>query len=242
MKLVAMQPYFFPYLGYFDLANQADLWIVYDDSQYIRHGWVNRNRILHPHGGWQYVIVPLEKHPHSTPISRIRASARINWKAAIFKQLLHYENKAPYYRPVIAFLREGLSEPEDNLSSLNTKLFRSTCRLLGIDTPIRPFSDLNLPGLPVGRPEDLALAICRAAGADEYINRPGGAGLYDEKRFLEHRLKLTIQTYASFIYDCGRYPFIPDLSIIDVLMWNSPEQIKRYLDTGRVERGRNSGG
>ena len=71
MKLGIMQPYFFPYLGYFDLIHSVDKWVVFDTPQYIRHGWVNRNRILHPESDWQYIIVPLKKHPRNTPIKEI---------------------------------------------------------------------------------------------------------------------------------------------------------------------------
>ena len=79
MKVGIMQPYFFPYLGYFDLINRVDKWIVFDTPQYIRHGWVNRNRILHPHQGWQYIVVPLKKHDRDTSINQIETADPTEW-------------------------------------------------------------------------------------------------------------------------------------------------------------------
>jgi hypothetical protein len=105
--IAAMQPYFFPYLGHFDLLNMADLWIVYDPSQYIRHGWVNRNRTLHPTSGWQYITVPLKKHPYTTPINQIEISDDDGWIVKIFRRLEHYRMDAPYYSQVIRFLEDS---------------------------------------------------------------------------------------------------------------------------------------
>jgi hypothetical protein len=91
-------------------------------------------------------------------------------------------------------------------------------------------------------PENLALAICRSVHASEYINPPGGAGLYHAENFSEHCIQLTIQSFTNMSYGCGRFQFLPGLSIIDVLMWNSPEQIKCYLDTFRFKLGTNEQG
>jgi hypothetical protein len=233
MKLAAMQPYFFPYLGQFDLLNMVDLWIAYDPAQFIRHGWVNRNRVLHPVSGWQYISIPLKKHSHTTPINQIEVAGD-SWKTEFFKRLQHYHMDAPFYKQVISFLEEAVSVAETNLAKLDVALFRVTARRLGIQTPIHVFSEMGLTIGPTEGPEDLALAICRAVGASEYINPPGGIDLYSPQRFAEQSVKLTFQFFTSMIYSCGRFQFEPDLSIIDVMMWNSPEQIKRYLDTWKT--------
>lgn len=232
MKLAAMQPYFFPYLGQFDLLNQVDLWIAYDAAQYIRHGWVNRNRVLHPTTGWQYITIPLKKHSHIAPICQIE-TAGDGWKRQTFKQLRHYHMDAPHYRRVIQFLEEVFSTEETNLARLNTRFFRSTANYLGIATPVHLFSEMGI-SISTGGAENLALALCLAVHADEYVNPPGGKDLYSQQTFGEHAIQLTIQSYTPMTYSCGRFDFIPDLSIIDVMMWNSPEQIKDYLDTFRL--------
>jgi len=233
MKLGIMQPYFFPYLGHFDLINQVDEWIVFDTAQYMRHHWVNRNRILHPNTGWQYITVPLRKHHRDAPINQVEIAMETDWRERIVRQLQHYRRKAPYYRQVIAFLEECFAEASPNLSGTNVLTLRKTCQRLNITTPIRVLSQMNLDLGVVEGPGDWALVISRAVGASEYINPPGGAALFDESKFVAHGIKLTIQSFTNMVYPCGAYQFEPALSIIDVMMWNSPEQIKHYLDTWR---------
>jgi hypothetical protein len=233
MKLAANQPYFFPYLGHFDLLNQVDLWIAYDPSQYIRHGWVNRNRVLHPVSGWQYITVPLKRHVHTTPINQIETASE-KWKDQIFTQLEHYHLSAPNYKQVIHFLEDNFSVEETNIAKLNVLFFRATASRLGIETPIRVFTEMGVFLHPTEGPQELALAITQAGGASEYMNPPGGVNLYSPEKFAEHGIKLTIQSFIPMIYTCGRFQFEPNLSIIDVMMWNSPEQIKHYIDTFRL--------
>jgi hypothetical protein len=230
MKLAAMQPYFFPYLGQFDLINRAEMWVVYDVAQYIRHGWVNRNRVLHPASGWQYVIVPLKRHSYTAPINQLEIATDIDWQTRIFRQLQHYRMDAPYYSEVIGFLEECLAGAEHNLARLNIRTFRLVCQRLGITTPIHVFSEMNLKIEPGHGPQAAALGICRAVGASEYVNPPGGAALYCTADFAAHGIQLTIQSSTPLAYACGRYQYIPALSIIDVMMWNSVATIKHYLD------------
>ncbi|MBP7963574.1 MAG: WbqC family protein [Caldilineaceae bacterium] len=232
MKLAIMQPYFFPYLGYFDLLRLADEWVVFDTPQYIRHGWMNRNRILHPVSDWQYIILPLKKHRRKTPINQIEIPSDGAWGDLILRQLAHYRADAPYYDEVIAFLEDCFATQARDLASANIAFFKKTARRLGIERPIHVYSAMNLPlqDQPES-PGDWALLISQAMGATEYINRPGGEVFLDEQRFRDCGIRLTIQSYTSMAYGCGSRSFVPDLSIIDVMMWNSPEEIKQYLDT-----------
>src|SRR5580693_8893111 len=110
MRLGIMQPYLFPYPGYFDLINRCDRWVVFDTAQYIRHGWVNRNRILHPTSGWQYIIVPLKKHERETPINQIETQPYEQWASRILGQLQHYKKKAPGYAVASALVDDCLSQ------------------------------------------------------------------------------------------------------------------------------------
>ncbi len=237
MKLGIMQPYFFPYLGHFDLINQVDEWIVFDTPQYMRHSWVNRNRILHPNTGWQYITVPLKKHPQQTPINLIEIMMECDWCGRILRQLEHYRKKAPYYKDVIAFLKECFSEASSNLSETNTFTLRRTCQRLGITTPFAVFSQMNmkLDG-DIEKPGDWALKISHAYGAGEYLNGSVGGALFDRSEFAAHNIKLIIQSYTNMVYTCKPYLFEPGLSIIDVMMWNSPDDIKHYLDTFRQQK------
>lgn len=230
MIIGAMQPYFFPYLGYFDLINRTDRWIVFDTPQYMREGWVNRNRILHSHEGWQYIVVPLKKHGRETPINQVEAVEFPDWRRKIINQFTHYRGRAPYYRETIELLEECFAGQETNLSRLNVHCLGIVCKYLGIRWSPEIFSEMNLSLGPVREAADWALRITEAVGASEYLNPPGGTALYDEGRFARHGIRLHIQEDFDFEYDCGGYAYIPKLSVLDVLMWVRPAEIKAELD------------
>ena len=97
MKLAIMQPYFFPYIGYWSLIKQTDHFMIFDTPQFMRRGWIERNRILKQQGDWQYISVPLEKKPLDTPINQMVIRSNESWKEKIKNQLMHYKKKAPYF-------------------------------------------------------------------------------------------------------------------------------------------------
>jgi len=230
MILGAMQPYFFPYLGYFDLINRTDRWIVFDTPQYMREGWVNRNRILHSREGWQYIIVPLKKHSRETAIHQVEAVEFPDWRRKIINQFTHYRGRAPYYRETIALLEDCFAGQERNLSRLNVHCLGKICRYLGIPWAPEIFSEMNLALGPVREAAEWALRIAEAAGATEYLNPPGGTSLYDAERFARHGIRLVIQEDFNFEYHCGPYAYVPKLSVLDAVMWASPAEIKAHLD------------
>lgn len=231
MILGAMQPYFFPYLGYFDLINRSDRWIVFDTPQYMREGWVNRNRILHSHEGWQYIIVPLKKHSRDTPINQVEAVDFPDWRRKIVNQFTHYRGRAPYYRETVALLEDCLAGQESNLSRLNVRCLGKVCGYLGIRWEPEIFSEMHLSLGLVEESADWALRMAEAVGATEYLNPPGGAALYDAERFARHGIRLCIQENFNFEYECGAYAYIAKLSVLDVLMWVRPAEIKTHLDS-----------
>ena len=230
MKLGIMQPYFFPYPGYFELINRTDRWIVFDTVQYIHHGWINRNRILHPMSGWQYINVPLKKHSRSrSPIKDIVISPNVDWKGRILAQLVHYKKKARYYKETVELVDTCLDAKESRISTLNAKALKHVCGRLGINFTIEFFSEMDIDLGTVNRPGDWALRICEAMGATEYLNPPGGADLFDPQAFIASGVTLSIKEFQNMEYDCRRWDFIPGLSIIDVMMWNTPEEIMAHL-------------
>lgn len=230
MKLGIMQPYFFPYLGYFDLINYTDQWIVFDTVQYIRHGWVNRNRILHPKDGWQYIVVPLKKHSRDTVIKDIEISEDPKWPQRILGQNQHYKKKAPYFRETYRLVKECLAVEEHSLSRLNVAILEKICRHLGIRFQYEYFSEMQLELESVENPGDWALRISEKLEAKEYVNPSGGAVIFDSSKFEALGIKLNIRKLLPFEYACRGYEFVPGLSIIDVLMWNPPDKVKEYLD------------
>ncbi len=238
MKLGIMQPYFFPYLGYFDLIHQTDKWIVCDTLQYIRHGWINRNRVLHPSHGWWYIIVPLTRHSSGAPIAEIEIAPNQAWRRRIVRQLQHYKKRAPYFDETMGLVEEGLSSEQTSIVRLNVNCLSLVCEYLGIAFDYDLYSEMNLEIGPVQAPGDWALRISEALGADEYVNPPGGAVLYDPEDFRSAGMTLTIRHLPPLEYECHGYEFVPNLSIIDLLMWNSPEQIKAHLDIHGRQQGK----
>ena len=229
MKLGIMQPYFFPYLGYFDLINYSEKWIVFDGTQYIRHGWVNRNRILHPAEGWSYISVPV-KYSRDTKIRDVTIIKDGKWKKRILGQLQNYKKRAPHFQQVLGLVEECLDFDSDLISKFNTFALEKICAYIGIRFHYSFFSEIKLELGPIAGPGDWALRISEAVGADEYVNPPGGQALFDTEKFTASRIKLTIRNLPTLVYKCPGYEFIPDLSIVDVLMWNAPEVVKNHLD------------
>ena len=235
MVIGNMQPYFFPYLGYFDLINRCDKWIVFDTPQYIKQGWVNRNRVLHPAEGWAYFGVPVRKHEYDTPICRIETAPPDQWRLKLVRQLSHYRKSAPHFDETMALVTRCLSVDDPNLSRLNTRILGELCRHIGIPWNFAVFSEMNLSLGPVEGPGDWSLRICEALGATEYINPPGGAALFDRAAFDRSGIRLTIQEPFEFTYECPGYQFQPSLSVIDALMWNGPVRLKEHLDRVKAQ-------
>ncbi len=230
MKLGIMQPYFAPYIGYFALIRQCDLWVVFDTAQYIRHGWINRNRILHPTTGWQYVIIPLQKHSRETTIKDIKVAEGDEWRSRILGQLQHYRGKAPHYQAILDLVSNALAIKTLSLLQFNALLLQRVCEHLGMTFNFYFLSEMNLALPEITDPGHWALEISTALGAKEYLNPPGGKNLFNTDDFQARGIKLTIQDPHSFNYATGSYGSVPDLSIIDVMMWNSPKQILAHLD------------
>ncbi len=225
-----MQPYFFPYLGYFDLINQSELFIVFDTVQYIYQGWMNRNRILHPNKSWWYFIVPIKKHPHDTSILDIEISQNLDWRNRILGQIQHYKKKAPFYNATREILEQCFKTDEISLSKFNVESLKIICSYLDISFSYQFFSEMNMELDPVESPGEWALNISKKLNASEYVNLPGGINIFDTSRFNKNNIKLNLRKIPPFSYTPDGFEYIPDLSIIDLLMWNPPEKIKEFLE------------
>lgn len=233
MILGIMQPYFFPYLGYFDLINCVDRWIVFDTPQYIRHGWINRNRILHPQRGWQYLTVPLQKHKQTTRIMDVRISTREKWQDRMMGQIQHYRQRAPFFAETIGLVDTSIRLATESICQLNVHILGAICGVLGIGFEPLFFSEMGLHVGDVKGPGDWALHIASALGATGYVNPPGGESLFEKDRFQAEGIKLSIRRFPTFTYSCPGYVFEPDLSVIDVLMWNPIADVRKFLEQQR---------
>ncbi len=230
MRLGIMQPYFFPYIGYMSLIKNTDLFILFDDVQFIRHGWIERNRILKPSGGWQYIAVPLEKHHRDTLIKEIRINNETDWKTKLKAQLGHYK-KAPYYWKVMKVLDEIFADNYEDIVTFNQVSLQKICEYLQINTPIQISSRMNLSYEPAEEADEWALNICKAIeGADEYWNPIGGMSFFDREKYTSEGIDIKFMDMDLKEYPQFQNEFEPGLSILDVMMFNSVEKINQMLE------------
>jgi hypothetical protein len=230
-----MQPYFFPYLGYFSLMKNTDAFILLDTVQFIKHGWIERNRVLHPNTGWLYIRVPLIRYSHETLIKDIRIDNSQDWKQRIRAQLQHYKRIAPHYFKVVRLLNELFEKDFESIVSLNREALIAVCQYLHMDKERTVFSEMNLSIDAPQAPDEWALNICKSYGnVTEYWNPPGGQSFFDKSKYEKAGIGLKFQKVVLDLYDQKRTPFEAGLSIIDVMMFNSPDEINAMLDRYEV--------
>jgi hypothetical protein len=235
MRVGIMQPYFFPYIGHFALIANVDEWLVFDITQYTPKSWMNRNRVLHPASGWMYVTVPVASAARAARTCEVRVRDPAGARSSAVGKLSHYAQRAPFFTQVMELVDGAFSEAGgDSLVQLNVAGLRKVCDYLGLEFRYRICSELELDLPPINGPGDWAPAIADAVGADAYINPIGGRRLFDPATFRQRQIELGFLDMPSFTYDTRPYRFEPYLSILDVLMWNSPESVRRSLHSATV--------
>lgn len=239
MKLAIMQPYFLPYLGYWQLIHAADTLVLLDDVQYMRHGWVNRNRVLKHGGGWQYITVPLRKHSMKEVIRNVHPNYDIDWKTKILRQLEHYsygrKSKAPFYKDAMELLGGIFSKiSKENLTGVNATIIQDICRYLNVGTRVLISSEQQFSYEGVQDAGEWALRIAEQTGAQEYINPIGGKDLFDPPKFRSSGILLNYLRSADIRY-LQFNEFEPSLSIVDVLMFNGQAATQELLCKYAIE-------
>jgi len=229
LKLGIMQPYFFPYIGYFQLIGSVDQFVIHDDVQWIKGGWVNRNRILlnaQPH----YITLPLKKDSSLLNINERELSLDTESKKnKIIRQIEGAYGRAPYFESVFTLVSTCFTCKERNASSFIVNSLRKSCDYLGIKTPFVLSSDLDKRNEL--NAEERVIDINIVMGASHYINPAGGSYLYNKTHFLNKGLKLSFIKTKSLPYQqFNNHKFIPFLSIIDLMMFNSRQQISYILN------------
>lgn len=226
MKLAIMQPYFFPYIGYFQLICAVDKFIILDDVNYIKGGWINRNKII-VNNESKWFTLSLE---HSSP-NRIIKEVSLNKNKLLHTKLLKTLNccygKSPFFPQTYNLLsylfNQIFTEKNYNLSRFLYRSLISLKNYVGLTTEIIETSSIypkaNLKG------QERILDICIREKATHYINLPGGKDLYSQDIFQNQGIELSFLQPVITPYNQGRKEFIPNLSILDVLMWNSPEDV-----------------
>ncbi len=227
-----MQPYFLPYIGYFQLMQAVDEFVVYDDVQFTR-GWINRNRMLW-NGEAETFTLPLLKGSSRANINaRFLTDAWEEARAGLSGKFAHAYAKAPRYGDVLPLLDRMLSANHENLADF---LFASLVQLrdhMGIETVLTRSSDLE--GMRDLRAAERILAVAKARGATTYVNAPGGRELYDKDTFRERGMELKFIDPQQVTYSQFGGDFVPGLSILDVMMFNDRAEIRDMLTRYRLD-------
>ena len=223
MTLAIMQPYFFPYIGYWQLINAVDIFIIYDDVNFIKQGYINRNAIL-TNGKAQIFTLELIGASSNKLINEIEIGSNA---IKVLKTIQQNYRKAPYYDHVILIIEEILNHREKNLAKFIGFSLKKISEYLEIDTKFLYSSDIEKNGDL--KAQEKILDLCRNFHATHYINAIGGQELYDKDVFKQNNIKLSFIKTELVEYKQFNDDFIPYLSIIDILMFNSREDVKQML-------------
>jgi WbqC-like protein family len=226
-SLAIMQPYFFPYIGYFQLINAVNLFIVYDNIKYTKKGWINRNRIL-KNGKDVVFSVPLKKDSDFLDIRNREISPTFR-KDKLLNQIRETYRRSPYFERTFSLVERIVLEKETNLFKFILNSIREICACLAIRTEIVVSSSVQIDHSLSGKAK--VVALCKHVGADVYINAVGGQDLYSKEEFSANGISLKFLRTNSFEYKQFDREFVPWLSIVDVMMFNAPDEIRECLDS-----------
>lgn len=230
MKLGIMQPYFMPYIGYFQLMRIVDKYIVYDDVNYIKGGWVNRNNIL-VNGEKKMFTVTLRGASPNKLFNEIEIGDDFK---KLMKTLQMNYSKALHFEPTMSLMEKIISFPNKQVALFIANSFKEILSYLSIDTEILISSDLPKDCSLKGK--DKVLHICNLMKADTYYNAIGGQELYDKKEFQERGISLNfVETVITPYPQLHVQEFVSGLSMIDVLMNNSKQEINALLNSYRLK-------
>jgi len=224
MIIGSNQPYFFPYLGYWQLMNLSDIYVLSDSMQFIKKGYVNRNNILFDGKRHLLTLEVLGVNSESL-INEVTVG---NNQKKILKTIFHAYKKAPRFEETYPFIEKIILYDEKNLAKYIGNSIQKIARYLDMDTKFICLSDLQ--GETTLRAQDRTIDICKRLNADRYINAIGGQELYDKERFQAEGISLNFLRSEPAAYQQFDNEFEPNLSIIDVMMFNSKDEIKEMLE------------
>lgn len=227
MKLGIMQPYFFPYIGYFQLINSVDLFVVYDNIKFVKKGWIHRNRILMD-GSDTYISLSIKK---SSDYLDVREKwLADDWdpkRSKVLRQIEAAYKKAPFFKDVFPLVEMIINFPEKNLFSYLWNSIKQLVEYMEINTKLIVSSEVSADHSLKG--EDRVLAVCKSLDTTYYINPIGGLTLYSSDRFRQEGITLSFLKSECSVYRQFGSEFVPNLSIIDVLMFNEVKAIRQLL-------------
>lgn len=236
MKRVAiMQPYFLPYIGYFQLINAVDEFIIYDNIQFSKKGWFHRNRLLQ-NGKDEYFTLPLKKDSDFLVVNDRFLTE--NWeseKNKILRKIKENYRKAPFFEVSFPIIEEVFNFKNTNLFEFSFNSLKILCDWLDIKTSFIISSSLDIDHETL-RGEAKVMALCKAVNATHYVNPIGGLELYNGTNFKNNNLELSFIKSKPIVYQQFNENFVPWLSILDLMMFNSKDQIKLWLNDFDVIR------
>lgn len=227
MKVAIMQPYLFPYIGYFQLMNAVDEFIVYDNIQFTKKGWINRNRVL-VNGQDMYITLPLKKDSDFLDVRDRYLSDDWNMeKKKMLNRITESYRKAPHYSTVFPLIEKIIHFEDTNLFRFIFNSLQLTKEYLDINSSLVISSTIDIDHTL--RSEKKVIALCKARHAHTYINPIGGVELYSKEEFKQAGIELQFLKANNINYPQFKNDFVPFLSIVDVLMFNSKEEVKHHL-------------
>lgn len=229
MKLAIMQPYFFPYLGYWQLIYVVDNFVMYDDVNFIKQGYINRNNIL-GNSKPQTFTLELKGASSNRLINEIEIGNNSN---KILKTIKQNYSKAPYFKGTMPLIEDILTNSEKNLATYVGSSIQKILKYLQIDTNIHYSSQIEKNCILRG--QNKVIDICNRLNANHYINAIGGQDLYNRNAFKVHNIELNFIKTNFPYYKQFKNEFVPRLSIIDVMMFNSVEMIIKFLNQYELE-------
>nr|WP_320025662.1 WbqC family protein [uncultured Acetobacterium sp.] len=239
MNISIMQPYLFPYIGYYQMINCSDSFVIADDVQFIKQGWINRNRIL-LNGEPSMITLPISRDSTYLKICERSFENQTGSKGRIrFLNKIHNSyHKAPEFINMYPLIEKIINFENNNVTEYLFNSIKEICLYLDINTEILLESSFNLsPELDY---QDSVIYVCKNLNADRYINSIGGMNLYSAQKFTANDIELKfIKTKESLEYKQFYNKFVSNLSIIDVLMFNSLVEIKKLLSEYDLIDGRN---
>ena len=229
MRLAVMQPYLFPYIGYFQLMRAVDHFLFFDDVDFITGGWINRNRIL-VHGNPHYFTVPLKGASQNRKINQIRIDTGQfeNWRSKFEKTLWHSYGKSLYFDEINQLVQAVLQSGKKYVSELACLSVEAVIDYLGLNIETSLSSDKPYDQSATG--EQKILQLCKMLDARIYINPRDGATIYREEHFEREGidLKILLPTFKPYPQESPN--FVSHLSILDALFHNSREEIRHLLN------------
>ena len=228
MKVGIMQPYLFPYIGYFQLINAVHKFVIHDDVQYIKGGWINRNRIQINDKEHLFTFSLKKDSSLKNINTRFFSGQFIKERENFLRKVKNSYKKTPFFSEIYDLLREIFNHQDLNLSSFIINSQKNICNYLNIKTPIYISSQLEKNNKL--KSHHRVINICKTLNGDIYINPIGGMSLYSKEVFKKHNINLFFLKTKDIKYEFKKKFFIPNLSIIDVMMYNSKKAVKKMLD------------